>query len=123
MLPATARGVRVMDKFIARANVDHFLDLLDDQDIPADSRSTINKLLLEEVNKLSPDTEHLEFVEGKAARYRLKCDRLCRWRDGFTDGSPERLHADNVVASFRTTLQLLGDLCSQMRRQVNGDSL
>jgi hypothetical protein len=46
-----------MDQFVARANIDHFLDLLRNNDLPAERISSINKLLIEEEEKLGQSLE------------------------------------------------------------------
>lgn len=112
-----------MEPFIARANIDHFLDLLRDDDLPAERISAINQLLIAEENKLSRDLEQLDFAESRAALYRSRLDGLLRWRDGFADGSSERSRADGVVAKFEVTLEIVDRFCLQLRRQVNRRSL
>jgi hypothetical protein len=46
-------GGRVMDRFVAKANIDHYLGLLDSTDLSPHNRSTITKLLVAEEDKLS----------------------------------------------------------------------
>ncbi len=48
-----------MDQFIARANIDHYLEMLKNNDISSHNRSMITKLLIEEENKLGRDHEQL----------------------------------------------------------------
>ena len=111
-----------MDNFIARANIDHFLEMLRDHSGSADTRA-IHKLLVEEESKLSRDTEQLEFVESRAAKCRHHFDDLCLLRDGFADGSADRMRAEQVVIKFEATLQLVEGFCHKMRSRVNGSSL
>jgi hypothetical protein len=63
-----------MHRYIARANIDHYLDLLNSTDLSAEKRAILTKLLIEEEDKLSLDMEHLEFTERRAAdgRERVK---------------------------------------------------
>lgn len=44
-----------MHRFIAHANIDRFLGLLDDHDLASDKRGVITKLLIEEEDKLAHD--------------------------------------------------------------------
>ncbi|MBU6464780.1 MAG: hypothetical protein KGR71_19780 [Proteobacteria bacterium] len=111
-----------MDNFVARANIDHFLDLLQNGDIPAERKSAINKLLIEEENKLSRDSEQLEFAESRAAKYRVHFDRLCDWRDGFANGSADHIRAGMVLKTFEITLLTMESFCAQMRERVNGNA-
>jgi len=111
-----------MDQFVARANIDHYLNLLHTTDASAEEGSAINKLLIEELNKLGRNTAQLEFTETRAASCRRRFDQMCQWRDGFAQGSGEREKADRTVAKLETTLQLVEGFCHQMRRQLNGSS-
>jgi hypothetical protein len=81
-----------MGQFVARANVEHFDDLLHNDKASVKDRLVLNKLLIAEERKLARDTAHLEI--------RTRCDRLALWRGGFADGSVERAHAERVVAEF-----------------------
>ena len=46
-----------MERFIARANVDHYLDLRRVADLSGDWRASIVKLLINEENRFSHDLE------------------------------------------------------------------
>ena len=70
-----------MDHFVARANIDHYLNLLNNGDVPAGNKSTITRLLIEEENKLGHDREQLEFAETRAARCRARADHQRRLLD------------------------------------------
>ncbi|MGF6431369.1 MULTISPECIES: hypothetical protein [Bradyrhizobium] len=69
-------GGTYVNEYTARANIDHYLDLLKRPDVPTNTRSMLNKRLLEEEDKLGRRLEQLEFAESRAA--------ACRDR-----GSPE----------------------------------
>lgn len=112
-----------MDLFVARANIDRYLDLLHTGNSSTQDRSVLNKLLIEEENKLGRDLEQLDFAEGRVASYRQRFNQICHWRDGFVDGSSERSQADRVVESFETTLQMMESFCGKMRAKVNASSL
>ena len=109
-----------MEKFIARQNIDHYLWLLSNSDLPDGQRNTINRLLVEEEDKLAHSLEQLEFVEQKLTGYRNHMNGLQRWRDGFEDGSSEWVRAGKVLADFGDTLQLLENLSRRIREQLNG---
>lgn len=71
-----------MDQFVARADIDHYLNLLRKTDASAEDRSAINKLLIKELNKLGRNATQLEFAEARAAT-RRRFNQMCQWRDGF----------------------------------------
>ncbi len=112
-----------MDNYIARANIDHYLELLGEDDIPPGKRSTITKLLIEEENKLSHDLEQLEFAEGKAAICRNRVNRLRRLRDGFVEGSVSRTQADSLLVNFEVVLTQVEGFCGHLRRRVQASGL
>ena len=53
ILVSTFRGRNVMRDFIHRANIDHYLELLNDPGLTAEKGATIVKLLVAEEDKLS----------------------------------------------------------------------
>ena len=112
-----------MDRFIAQANIDHYLDLLKNDDVPAHNRSTINGLLIEEEDKLSRDQEQLEFAESRAAACRLRADRQRRLLDSFAHGSSDWVQAEKLLVNFESLAQFVEGFCRQMRRQVNENRL
>lgn len=112
-----------MNNFIARSNIDHYLDLLTNDDILPNNRSVICRLLIEEENKLSHNLEQLEFAESRVASCRDRVDRLRRLRDGFDDGSTERVRAESLLVTFEAILAQVEAACSHMRRKVNERAL
>jgi hypothetical protein len=64
-----------MYTYIARANIDHFVGLLNDDGLAPERRTVITRLLIDEEDKLSHNLEQLEFAETRAAdgRNRLNC--------------------------------------------------
>ena len=112
-----------MDKFVARANIDHYLDMLKNSDVPAHNKSMINKLLIEEEGKLGHDTEQLEFAESRAAGCRDRAERQRRLLDSFVHGSTEWVQAERLLVNFESLAQFIEGFCQQMRRQVNENRL
>ncbi len=53
-----------MHRYIARANIDHYLHVLNSTDLTAQNRETVTKLLLGEEDRLSHDLEQLQFAEA-----------------------------------------------------------
>ena len=106
-----------MDRFVARANIDHYLGLLNDDGIAAEKRAMVTKLLIEELGKLGHDLEQLGFAEQRAASGR---DRLNHLRSRL-DLVPEqqRAEAERLVANFENTQHLLEQFCHQLRNRVN----
>lgn len=111
-----------MDKFVAHANIDHYLNLKNN-DVPPDHRSTVNKLLVEAEDKLSRDQEHLDFAESRAAACRLRADRQRRLLDSFTPGSDDWVQAEKLLVNFESLAQFVEGFCRQMRQRVNGSGL
>ena len=106
-----------MDKFISRANIDHYLSLLNDAGLAPKIRATVTKLLVEEMDKLHGDLEQLEFAEQRAAHGR---DRLNHLRSRL-DLAPEqhRAEAERLVANAEAIQHLLEGFCHQLRNRVN----
>ena len=109
-----------MDNYIARANIDHYLELLRQEDMSPERRSTITKLLIEEENKLSHDLEELQFAETRLAVCRDRVDQLKRVRDNFVEGSLNRLKADDLLQSFEAIFLQVESFCGHLRRRVEG---
>ncbi len=112
-----------MEKFVAHANVDHYLDLLNNGNVPSHNRSMLNKLLIEEENKLGHDQEQLEFAESRAAACRSRADRQRRLMDSFDASSTEWAQAERLLVNFESLAQFVEGFCQQMRRQVNESRL
>ncbi|WP_128926670.1 hypothetical protein [Bradyrhizobium guangxiense] len=108
-----------MERFIARANVDHYLDLLKVPDISTHTRSTITKLLIEEENRLGRENAQLEFAESRAATCRERADRQRRLMDSFAPGSDDWVRAERLFVNFESLAQFVETFCHQMRRDVN----
>jgi len=112
-----------MHKYVAQANIDHYLDLLKNGDVSAHNRSTINKLLIEEETKLGHDREQLDFAESRAAACRIRADRQRRLMDSFASGSADWVQAERLLVNFESLAQFVEGFCRQMRKQVNASSL
>lgn len=108
-----------MDQYVARANIDHYLSLLNVADLSPQNSGTITKLLLAEEDKLSHDLEQLEFAETRAAKCRERVDHFRRLRDAFAEGSNDRARADNMLAKFEAIHELMEQFCQHMRGRVN----
>lgn len=108
-----------MERFVARANVDHYLHLLKVPDISSHSRATITKLLIEEENKLGQETAQLEFAESRAATCRERADRQWRLMDSFVPGSDDWVQAERLFVNFESLAQFVESFCHEMRRRVN----
>ncbi len=109
-----------MDTFVARANIDHYLGLLDSRDLAPNKRPAIIKLLIEEEDKLSHHLEQLEFAEARFARCIQRMDHLTKLRDGFADGSTDRARAEMVLATFEVSYQLTEQFYRRMRERADG---
>ena len=107
-----------MHRFIARANIDHYLHLLNSTGLGPEKRATVTKLLIEEEDRLGHDIEQLEFAETRAASGR---DRLNQVRRKLRDlSAPEhRAQAERLVANFEATQKLLDGFCHHLRNMVS----
>ncbi len=54
-----------MHRFVVKANVDHFIGLLNGNGLTPDKRTAITELLIAELDKLAHDLDHLEFPRKK----------------------------------------------------------
>jgi len=98
----------VMHRFVARANSDNYISLLNaDVLLNPDKRSTIIKLLIAEEDKLSHDVEQLEFAQTRAANGRERLKQVRHLRDNATPAI--RDNAERLVANVEATQQLVED--------------
>ena len=93
-----------MYRYIARANIDHFLGFLNDADLAPERRAVIVKLLIEEEDKLGHDLEQLQFAETRAANGRNRVNRTRELRDTFVEGSIDRERADKLLVQMLSKL-------------------
>ena len=107
----------VMDRFVARANIDHYLGLLNDADLAPEKRATVTKLLIQEEDRLSHDLEQLEFAETRAADGRDRLHHL----QSMLDSIPERLRSEakRLIVNVEDIQILLEGFCHQLRNRVN----
>ncbi|HEV2153939.1 hypothetical protein [Bradyrhizobium sp.] len=97
-----------MHRYVARANIDHYLGILRGATLTMQQRSTTTSLLIAELNKLSNDAEHLAFAESKVAVSRQEvaqaasiCDSLAA---GTSQGAERHLiHLENVHTCSMTS--------------------
>jgi two-component system, NarL family, nitrate/nitrite response regulator NarL len=115
--------VRSMDDFIARANIDHFLGLLNRTDLTPHNRGAITKLLIAEEDKLGRDLESLQFAEARTATSRERVNRFRKLRDSFVEGSSHRAHADGVLTNFEAIQNVMERFCRLMRETVNSRAI
>ena len=108
-----------MDQYVARANIDHYLSLLNGAYLSSRNSGTVTKLLLAEEDKLGHDLEHLEFAEARAAKSRDRVEHFRRLRDAFAEGSTDRAQADSMLAKFQAIHELMEQFCQRMRGRVN----
>ena len=106
-----------MERFLARANIDHYLGLLNDADLAPEKRTTVTKLLIQEEDNLAHDLEQLEFAEIRAANGRDRLNSL----QSRIDSAPEELRAEakRLIANVEDIQILLEGFCHQLRNRVN----
>jgi Spy/CpxP family protein refolding chaperone len=112
-----------MDRYVARANIDHYLSLLNGSDLAPHNRSTITKLLIAEEDKLGRDLEHLEFAEARAAKSRDRLNYFRKLREAFAEGSPDRARADSLLKNMEAIHKLWEQFCQEMRERLNSSHL
>ena len=108
-----------MHRYVARTNVDHYLNLLNNSDLTPANRGTITRLLVAEEDKLAHDLEHLEFAEHRTAEGRARVGHLRKLRDAFAFGTTDREHADRLLVNVENIQTLLEDFCHRLRDKVN----
>ena len=108
-----------MHRFIARANIDHFIGLLTGSDLTPDRRTAIIKLLIAEFDKLAHDLEHLEFVEKKVSEGRDRLGQIRDARNGHPFGTIQREEAERLLVSCENLQTVLEDFCHRLRAKIN----
>ncbi|WP_246789792.1 hypothetical protein [Bradyrhizobium sp. CCBAU 51765] len=108
-----------MHRFVAKANVDHFIGLLNGSDLTSDKRTNITKLLIAELDKLAHDLEHLEFAEKRVAEGRDRVNRVRDMRNGLPFGTAEREQAERLLVSCENLQTVLEDFCHRLRERGN----
>jgi len=111
-----------MDRYVVRANVDHYLSILSGNDLTMQHRSTTMALLNAELDKLSQDVEHLAFAESKIANSRQQVARAASIRDSFPTGTSERDHAENHLVQLENVHTALDDFCHRLRSKFGSRS-
>lgn len=107
-----------MDKYIACANVDHYLSILNGTDLSPHNRSTVTKLLVEEEDRLGHDLAQLEFAETRAAKCLAQVNHFRNLRGAFAEGSDDRARADRMLANFEAIHELVDQFCHHLRLKV-----
>ncbi len=108
------------DRFVVRANIDHFLKALWDGNLTPEKCSTITKLLIEEQNKLSHDLEQLQFAEDRVLAGRKRLEHLRSKLNDSRSDPPNRSQATRLLATMEEIQRLLEEFCEQLRRKVIG---
>ncbi|MDH6256483.1 hypothetical protein [Bradyrhizobium sp. BR13661] len=109
-----------MHRYVARANVDHYLGILKDATLTIQQRHTTTSLLIAELDKLSSDAEHLEFAESKVAVCRQQVAEAASIRNACAAGTPQRQDAERHLIHLENVHTLLDDFCHRLRNKVGG---
>lgn len=112
-----------MDRFIAQANVDHFVSLLNGSDLTPRNRDTVVRLLIAEEDKLGHGLEQLEFAESRTAQSWDRLNYARKLRDGLVEGSTDRQRADVRLENFEAIHELFEQFCHQLRVRVSSSLL
>ena len=106
-----------MEKYIARANIDHYIGILNsDILLSPEKRQAVTDLLIAEMAKLDSDPEPVVFAETKVANGRKRLQQVRRLRDGAQPAN--RANAERLVADVEATQELLKQLCHRLRAKV-----
>jgi hypothetical protein len=108
-----------MKPYVARANVDHYLNLLKSNDVSPNDRGVITKLLIAEEDKLGQDLEHLSFAESRLMRGRERANEIRNLLKVFAFGTPQREEAEKLLVNIENVQTLLEDFCHRLRDRVN----
>ena len=110
-----------MPTYAARANIDHYVGILNsDILLTPEKRVTIVNLLIVEMDKLSHDLGHLEFAESRTADGRQRLNHVKQLRDDAEAES--RANAQQLVANVEATQDLLESFCHHLRAKVTSRS-
>ena len=109
-----------MHRFVAKANVDHFIGLLSSSDLTPNKRRDITALLVAELDKLAHDLEHLDFAEKKVAEGREKVSGVRNMCNSHRFGTTERQQAENLLVACENLQTVLEDFCHRLRVKVLG---
>ncbi|MCG2630761.1 hypothetical protein L6654_29425 [Bradyrhizobium sp. WYCCWR 13023] len=112
-----------MHRFVAKANVDHFIGLLSSSDLTPNKRRDITALLVAELHKLAHDLEHLDFAEKKVAEGREKVSGVRSMRNSHRFGTTERQQAEDLLVAHENLQTVLEDFCHRLRVKVVGRPL
>jgi len=111
-------GESVMARYIARANIDHYLNILNaDVLLGAEHRAAMTKRLIAEEDRLSHDLEQLQFAEDRAAKGRERLKQVQRLRN---KADPmHRANAEPLAANVEAIQNLLDSFCDRLRTMAN----
>ncbi|MBR0764463.1 hypothetical protein [Bradyrhizobium japonicum] len=107
-----------MERYVARANIDHYLDILKDRNLTAQRRSTTITLLIAELGKLSEDVEHLEFAETRIGMSRQEIAQATARRDSLSFGTSDRDDAEKHLIHLENVHTMLDDFCRRLRHKI-----
>jgi hypothetical protein len=116
-------GNNAVNPYVARANVDHFLDLLREDGISDQIRHTVTKLLVAQEDQLGRTVEALSFMESRlikgredVASIRLKCKV-------FAHGTEQHIEAEKLLVNLENTLTLMENYCQRLRTDIDRNGL
>ena len=101
------------------ANIDYYLGLLKDDVLVGGGRAAVNRLLLEQEDKLARNLEALDFALERAARGRATLMRLRQIRDRLNDPGGRR-QADRLIANAETLQAMLDEFYRRCKQSVEG---
>ncbi len=105
-----------MDNYITRANIDHFLSVIEDSHLDPGTRAVAVRLLRRQLDKLSVRPDQLEFAESKVTDGQVHLNKAKRMRDGLADPTA-RAEADGFVATLTKVQELLKACCERLRAE------
>ncbi|MDA9410975.1 MULTISPECIES: hypothetical protein [unclassified Bradyrhizobium] len=107
-----------MHRYVARANIDHYVEILKDMSLSTQRRSTTIALLIAELDKLGADGEHLEFAETKVSASRQQVAQAAARRDSLALGTSARENAERYLIHLENVHTVLDDFCHRLRHRI-----
>jgi hypothetical protein len=103
--------------FIANENIDHYLAMLQDAQLEPETQRTLQKLLVEEQNKLGRNREQLELAERRVHEGRERIRKLNRAvaYSGFGDDAQHRLR---MIATMKEIQSLFESYHREFRDEL-----
>jgi hypothetical protein len=106
-----------MDRFIARENIDLYLEKLRDPHLGDEDCAVISRMLSDQTDVLAHDLGHLGFAEDRAERWR-RYVRQVRTLHDVAKSAEGRCETARLIATAEATQRLLDGFCERIRNRA-----